>query len=136
MPNSLKAGLAYFTGIFALGFAMGMTREVLLAQTLPRPLLVLIEVPMILMVAWFYALRLTLHYRLPATSMPRVTMGGVALICLLLAEAGLSIMIFERNLETYLAHYQTASALMGLFGQLVFAAIPVVQLHLSHSAES
>jgi hypothetical protein len=54
-------------------------------------------------------------------------MGGLALALLLVAELVLSVSLFGRTLATHLATYLEPAGYLGLLGQFVFAAFPLVQ---------
>lgn len=55
-------------------------------------------------------------------------MGGLGLVLLLLAEFALSNILLGRTLSQHLEQYREMPAILGLLGQLAFAAFPAVQL--------
>ena len=54
-------------------------------------------------------------------------MGVVAFALLMAAEIVLSLTVFGTSLGGYFAHFVTAPGLVGLAGQLFFAAFPAVR---------
>lgn len=54
-------------------------------------------------------------------------MGGVAFALLIIAEAALGVIGFGRPLTEHLAQYLRPAAMLGLLGQLVFAAFTAFQ---------
>jgi hypothetical protein len=128
MVSSLKAGCVYFLLVFAMGFALGIVRVLLLSPLLGEMLAVLIELPVILLASWLICRKLIERLTVPSTLAARLLMGATALALLLSAEALMSVLLFERSLAGHLELYQTAEGLTGLAGQIVFALFPVIQL--------
>lgn len=54
-------------------------------------------------------------------------MGASAFGLLMLAELGVSVLGFGLSIAESFESYQTSSALIGLLGQVAFAAFPIVQ---------
>jgi hypothetical protein len=54
-------------------------------------------------------------------------MGAVAFALLMIAELCLSMVLFGRSLIGHLEPYRSSSALLGLAGQLGFAAMPLIR---------
>lgn len=121
------AGLTYFALVFAAGFVLGTVRVLVLLPALGETAAVLLELPLILAVSWYACrgiiARLALSDGLPA----RLTMGGIAFGLLMIAEAALGMLGFGRTLAEHLAHYLSPAGMVGLLGQLVFAAFPILQ---------
>ena len=125
---ALQAGLLYFTGVFALGFALGGIRLVLLVPVFGEFLAVLIEVPVILSLSWLLCARAIEKIGLAALPGPRLLMGAVAFALLMLAEFLLARFMFGESTADYMAGFATAAGLLGLAGQIVFALFPLLQL--------
>lgn len=115
-------GLRYFAGVFAIAFALGTIRTLWLAPAAGAMAAVAMEVPLILAVSWWWGSRLLARQPLSLTG--RAVMGGSALVWLMLAEFGLA-MAFGRTPGVYLASFFAADRLLGLAGQLGFAALPL-----------
>jgi hypothetical protein len=127
MPVSrvLKAGGVYFLAVFAFGFVLGVLRTLFVAPRVGVLTAVVVELPIILSIAWWVCTRLL--RRSPLTQAGAVVMGATAFVLLMLAEAALSIGLFGRTLRDHLAIYADVKQLLGLAGQIAFAAFPWVQ---------
>lgn len=122
----LALAVGYFAAVFALGFVLGVVRTLALEPLLGRLLAVALELP--LMLAWAWWVSRWLLRRHPGLSPGRAAaMGAVALLCLLAAEAGLSLVLGGRSLAGHLALYREPAHALGLAGQLLFAAWPWLQ---------
>lgn len=117
----------YFAGVFALGFALGGIRLILLVPALGEFLAVLIEVPVILGLSWLLCARAIRKLQLAAQPWPRLQMGAVAFGFLMLAEFLLARFMFGESTAVYLAGFATAAGMLGLAGQIVFALFPLLQ---------
>lgn len=125
--QELRAACLYFVIVFVTGFALGTIRTLAIAPHLGETLSVLIELPFMLAVSWWacgYTLR---RWSVATSTVSRSTMGSVALLLLLLAEATLSITLGSLTLTQHLALYATAPVLIGLAGQLLFAVFPLLR---------
>ncbi|MEQ9434241.1 MAG: hypothetical protein RJQ02_00320 [Hyphomonas sp.] len=130
MTKGLQAGFLYFVAVFAVGFAFGILRT-LAVETFPgvtRLGAVLVEVPILLAVAWGVCGVLVGRFSVTDSGGFAVVMGLSAFLLLLSAEAGLSMGLNNLSLEEHFALYQGPSHLVGLIGQLFFAVFPWVRL--------
>jgi hypothetical protein len=121
--TALALGLRYFAGVFAIAFALGTIRTLWLAPAVGAMAAVGIEVPIILAVSWWWGRRLLARQALNLAG--RAVMGGSAFLLLMLAEFGLA-MAFGRAPGVYWASFFTQAGLLGLAGQLGFAALPLI----------
>jgi hypothetical protein len=88
---------------------------------------VALELP--LMLAWAWWVCAALVRRNPRLTVGEaLTMGTSAFACLLLAEAALSVWLADRSVAEHLALYREPAHALGLSGQLLFAAWPLVQV--------
>ena len=101
-------------------------RRLVLEPQLGRLPAVLIELPIILSVAWLVCRRLIVVFTVADKLPSRLQMGGVALVLLLLAELGLSLLVLQNSLAEHLQNYTTPAGFLGLGGQLLFAAFPLL----------
>ena len=120
----LRFAVAYVGAVFAAGVVLGVLRTLWLAPAVGPLVAVVLELPLMLGFSAFMAGRL-LH-RWPLSRGPAALAGGLALLLLLLAEAGLSLLA-GRDLAAHGALYRSAEAQLGLAGQLVFGALPVLR---------
>lgn len=122
---ALRLGMLYFLVVFAIGFALGTLRTLVMAPLLGETGAVLVELPAILAAAWWMCGRLLT--RTPLQASTAAAMGAVALALLLLAEAALSILVFGRAPLEHLVLYTQPAHLLGLIGQVLFGAFPLVR---------
>jgi hypothetical protein len=125
--RAVAAGALYFAVIFALGFILGTIRVLLIAPRLGEAGAVLVELPIMLMASWIACGWVLRRLRVGLGFETRLTMGGVAFALLMLAEVGVSVFAFGRTPAEHLATYRSASALLGLAAQLIFAAMPLLR---------
>ena len=128
MPSAIKVGILYFAIVFAAGFLLGTFRVFVLLPLTGELVAVALELPIILIISWLVCRRLISRFSIPATASQRLAMGALAFCLLMLAEVGLSVLVFDRSGAEYLAHLQTAPGLLGLAGQIAFALLPLAQL--------
>lgn len=121
------AGAAYFAIVFAAGFLMGMLRMSLVAPSVGEVTAVVLELPIILMVAWFACGWILSKFRVPKKTFDRLAIGAFALLLLLIAEALLSVGLAGQSLQQHLHSYTQAGPLIGLVAQLLYAGFPAVR---------
>ncbi|WP_017666998.1 hypothetical protein [Sandarakinorhabdus sp. AAP62] len=120
--TALALGLRYFTGVFAVGFLLGTIRTLWLAPAMGDLAAVAVELPVMIAASWWWCRRLLAGQTLAMAE--RAVMGGSAFLLLMLAEFGLA-MAFGRTPGVYWASFFTPAGLLGLAGQLGFAALPL-----------
>ncbi len=125
MKLILLTATAYFAAVFAAGFALGVLRTLVLIPLLGDLLAVLVELPVILTVAWLACTLILGHW--PLVPRAAAAMGVIAFVWLMLAEAGLSTLLAGRSLAEHLGLYAQLPHQLGLAGQLAFAAFPWMQ---------
>jgi hypothetical protein len=125
---SYKAGTIYFATVFGLGFLLGTFRIFVLAPRLGTLIAVLCELPVMLTLSWIACRWIIDSLSVPAKIMDRTTMGALAVVLLMIAELGLSVLLFNRTISGHFEIYKQTPELLGLIAQLVFAALPVLQL--------
>lgn len=125
MIAALRLGLLYFAAVFALGFVLGTFRTLVLIPVLGEIGAVMVELPVILTAAWMICGRILRGRRL--TLADAAVMGAAAFALLMLAEAGLSLWLGGRTPAEHLALYAETAHLIGLAGQLAFAAFPLLR---------
>jgi hypothetical protein len=128
MVITVKAGFFYFALVFGVGFLLGTFRVVVATTYVGEFLAVLIELPIILAVAWAICRWLIKRLQVPRDWRSRLTMGSLAFGLLMAAELFLSAALFGNSLGDHLATYRSPPGALGLIGQLVFASFPLLQL--------
>lgn len=121
--RALSNGTLYFATVFAAGFVLGVFRTLVLLPWVGPLWAVLIELPVILGIAWLVCARIL--RRRPLSQSAAIGMGVVAFSLLMVGEAGISILLAGRTLAEHLALYDAQlPTLLGLAGQVAFAALP------------
>lgn len=130
--RAVTAGALYFAVIFTLGFGLGTIRVLLIIPFLGELGAVLIELPVMLVASWIACGWVLRRLRVASTLWARLLMGGVAFTLLMMAEIGVSVFAFGRTPAEHLETYRSASALLGLSAQIVFAGMPLVRRFEAH----
>ena len=121
------SGAAYFVIVFAAGFLLGTLRVLLVAPNVGEVTAVILELPIMLVVAWFACGWVLSKFHVPQKTFDRLVMGAFALLLLLIAEALLSIGLAGLSLRQHLYSYTQAGPLIGLVAQLLYAGFPVIR---------
>lgn len=127
MGAAIAAGLVYGVVIFGVGFTLGALRELALAPLIGRDTVILIEIPLILLMAWVSAGWLTrrLHVHPAATS--RFVMGLIGFMVVIAGETAVSVFAFDRTLAATLAGYATRHGLLEILPQIMVAVFPFLR---------
>jgi hypothetical protein len=123
MLASCLAGLLYFAAVFTFAFAMGTARVLVVAPWLGPVAAVLLEVPILIGASWIVARRLLRNHSL--TIAQRATMGATAFTLTMVSEVALSAIMRGQSVTDWAAAVATPLGLVGLAGQVVFAAVPI-----------
>lgn len=127
MKTAIKAGIAYFLLVFAIGFVLGTIRVLFLLQRIGELGAVVLELPVMLAASWMICRWLIRRLRVPGDVPSRLTMGACAFALLMVAELGLSVMVFGNSLSSHLQHFATDPGAIGLAGQIAFGLFPLLQ---------
>ncbi len=125
--RAVLAGVLYFGLVFVLGFILGTLRVLVLEPRLGSTGAVFLELPVMLAASWLLCGWLIGLLRVSPAIGARLTMGGTAFALLMLAELGVSILVFGRSPAEHLATYRSWGAILGLAAQIAFAAMPLVR---------
>lgn len=126
--RSLRAGTLYFLIVFAIGFLLGTIRFLVIVPKVGELVAVLIELPILLTLAWVICAGIMLKAQVPRRPGPRLIVAATSLLLLLSAEFVLSIWLFGNSVDAYLGSFGTLHGAVGLAGQVAFALFPVIQL--------
>ena len=127
MTSAIKAGIAYFALVFAIGFALGAIRVLFVAPQLGAAGAVAIELPVMLALSFVACRRLVRRFAVPPAVNARLLMGAIAFALLMAGELGVSVFAFGRSAAQHFATCGALEAQLGLAAQLLFAAFPVLQ---------
>ncbi|MCW3836301.1 hypothetical protein ACFQ1E_11260 [Sphingomonas canadensis] len=125
MGSMIRAALAYFAIVFAAGFVLGALRTLWLAPAIGPMAAVAAELPLMLGVSWI-ACGWCLTRFGPLAAPRRAAMGGVAFALLMASELGLALALGGTT-NGWAAALLTPQGLLGLAGQIAFAAMPLVR---------
>jgi hypothetical protein len=126
MRSAALAGCLYFALVFAAGVALGVPRALVLAPRTGPLAAVLLELPLILAVAWLVCGRLLARLAVPGDPAARALMGGLAFALLIGAELLLAL-ASGGTAAGFLAGLATPAGLLGLAGQAAFALLPLAR---------
>jgi len=107
---------------------LGTIRVLLVVPNVGELVGVLIELPILLTLAWIISVRVVVKAQVPHRLGPRLIVGASGLLLLLSTELVLSIWLFGNSAEAYFEAFRTPQGAIGLAGQAAFGLFPVVQL--------
>ena len=99
MGQPVIVGLGYFGCVFAAGFALGALRMAFIVPLLGKTVAVAMELPIILVIAWFACRWLVNHFVVPSRLVSRAVMGTVAFALLMVGEGFLSLLLAGRSFD-------------------------------------
>lgn len=125
MGQALKSGLIYFGAVFAVAFAFGTLRTLFIVPRIGPFWAVLIEVPILLTIAWVILGRIQAR---PPLTLGQAAVAGVFAFGLLMgAEVALSALLAGRSFSEHLALYARLPEQIGLAGQIGFGLLPMLR---------
>lgn len=128
MHTRLKAALDYFAVVFVAGFVLGTLRTLMVAPRIGELLATLIELPIMLLIAWSACRWIMRRFKQIETVQSAFVVGGTALLLLLVAESLLSVALSGLSLTQHFALYRKLPVQIGLLGQIGFALFPLIYL--------
>jgi hypothetical protein len=131
--NLAWAALVFGFSLFGIGFALAVPRELWIKPWLGGTYAVLLELLILLPLAWWLAKALMRGPRSQWGLAPRLRMGAGAMACLLLAELVLSISVLGQSLLATLATFVTPKGVAGLAAQLLACSFPWIQMKVARS---
>jgi hypothetical protein len=119
----LRAGLAYWAVVFALGFVLGTLRVLWLAPLVGLMPATLIELPVMLGASWLASGWLMRRFAITNAG-AALAMGALAFALLMVAELALGVGLMGLTPAQWLTDLRQPHAAVGLAGQVVFALMP------------
>lgn len=119
----LRAAVAYWAVVFALGFVLGTIRTLWLAPAIGLVPATLAELPLMLAASWRASGWLVRRFAIRA-AVEGLAAGGLAFALLMVAECGLAVMMMGQSAAQWLAGLRASHGLLGLAGQIAFALMP------------
>jgi hypothetical protein len=123
MPT-LKAAVAYFAIVFAVGFLCGPIRVSMLEPMFGATAAVLLEAPILLMAMLYAARFVPRKLRLAATTVAHLCMGFAALALVLLADFGVGVLLRQLTPGAIVAQFATPAGRIYAALLLAFALMP------------
>jgi hypothetical protein len=128
LASILKAAVAYFLVVFAPAFLIGTLRVLWISPAIGELGAVIAELPVILFISWMACKVVVRHFSIAARLRERSAMGGMAFLLLMATELAISVVFFNQTFSDYAGQFHNPASLLGLLGQIAFAAFPAVQL--------
>jgi hypothetical protein len=125
MKRALIAASAYFLALFALGFALGTIRVLVVTPSVGELAATFAEVPVMLTAAYFACRWAVRRWQVPRGIGVRWAMVLWFLALLVLFEALLGSLLFGRSLADQWAAVTGPAGLLGLSAQIIAALLPV-----------
>ena len=119
----LRAAIAYWAVVFALGFVLGTVRVLWLAPLVGLLPATLIELPVMLGASWLASGWLLRRFGI-AGGGEALAAGLLAFALLMAAECALGVGMMGLTVGQWLADFGQPHAAVGLAGQIVFALMP------------
>jgi hypothetical protein len=129
----LRAAVAYWAMVFALGFVLGTIRVtwiVPLVGLLPATML---ELPFILGGSWLAAGWTVRRFAIQSPP-EALALGAIAFAVLMIAECVLAAALMGQSPAQWLAGLRQVAGLLGLGGQAAFAVMPWLRVRRSITA--
>ena len=123
----LRAAIAYWAVVFALGFVLGTLRVVWLSPLVGLVPATLIELPVMVAASWWASGWLVRRYGLTDQG-AAFAVGGLAFALLMAAECAVATGMMEQTPAQWLAGLRQPHALLGLAGQVLFAVMPSLRV--------
>lgn len=121
----IRPAIAYWLGVFALGFVLGTVRTLWLEPRLGPLPAVALELPVMLAASWYWAGRVLAGHSLPTRTAALAT-GILALTLLLASELALALAL-GGTAGAWLAALTRPPGALGLTGQVLFALFPALR---------
>jgi hypothetical protein len=120
--NLLKTSLAYFAGVFCIGFILGVIRVALVVEHLGVHWAELLEQPVMVLASYFVA-KVCLRRFGPFAGSQHLGIGLLALALMIAAELALSIAMGQ-GIAEYLAGRDPVAGTAYLVSLVLFALMP------------
>jgi hypothetical protein len=124
---AFKIGFFYFLMTFAVAFLLGVVRVTFVVPLVGELYAVLIEVPLMFFVSWKVSAWVMLRWFSGRSAKDYWVVGSFAFLFLMVTEYCLAVFAFGRTSGEFFLSFQTEAGLVGLLGQVGFAAVPWVQ---------
>ncbi len=124
----LAPAFLYFAIVFAAGFLLGTLRVMVIAPATGDENAILIELPVMLAIAYAAAMFCVRRFQVPSRIGARIAMGSLAFLLLMTAEIVLGVLLVDRTVMDQLAFVVSGENRFGFAAQIVFALMPLILL--------
>lgn len=125
IKSALYAGTAYFLVLFALGFALGTVRILIVAPAIGEFAAILAEVPIMISAAYFLCRWILRRWHIPNDRAIRAAMTGWFLILLASFETLFGALLFGRTVADQWSALGAPAGMLGLTAQIFAALLPM-----------
>jgi hypothetical protein len=122
----LKAGMVYFVFVFGAGFLLGPIRILWVVPRLGTRVAELLEAPIMFVITIVAARWIVRRLAVPSTASSRLSMGGIALSLLLIAEFTLVLWLRGISIREYLAGRDPVAGAVYCLMLGAFAVMPIL----------
>jgi len=122
----LKAGMLYFVFVFGAGFLLGPIRILWVVPRLGTRVAELLEAPIMFVITIVAARWIVRRLAVPSTASSRLSMGGIALGLMLIAEFTLVLWLRGLSIREYLAGRDPVAATAYYVTLGVFGVMPLL----------
>ncbi len=116
--------MAYFAAVFAMGFVLGVGRELVVRPRLGNLASIMVEAPAMMLACWAAARWVVRRFAVPVEA--RLRLGLVAFGLLMVAELLGSMGLRGMGPGEWVGHFATPAGLLSLGLFVIFAAMPRV----------
>ena len=116
--------LTYFAIVFGAGFLLGTVRVLWLVPQLGSRVAELCEMPIMLIVTYFTARYVIKHFAVPPAAAPRLVVGMLALMCMLIVEFTVVLWLQGITIAEYFAQRDPVSGAFYMASLILFAFMP------------
>jgi membrane associated rhomboid family serine protease len=127
MGRAIRAGTVYFLLLYAIGFLLGATRELLLAPRFGVVVASALEALPMLAAIFHFAPLLARRFGVAPKSAGRMLMGFFGLVLLIGAEIAMTRAMRGLSPEQWLAHFASVEGVIYAALLAAFAAMPWVR---------
>lgn len=120
--GSIFYAVIYTILVFAIGFGLGVVRNIHIVPKIGKFYAVLLELPFIIGASFLIASFLNSQIFAPN----RIFISIFSLIFLIIIEFLFAHFMFKMSLSKFLNKYKKADGQLGLFGQICFALLPLI----------
>jgi hypothetical protein len=117
----VKAGWLYFALVFGAGFLLGTTRVLWLVPVVGTRTAELLEMPVMLTIIILAARWVARHFTVPSTVSSRLTMGGIALVPILVLDFTSVLWIRGLSFSQYVEAFDPVAGMVYFVMLVVFA---------------